>query len=475
MENRLTRCLYDHSPIFLQNMYVSVYGLRKRRQRYGGTFRRWNAFFRESAGWSLDELRAYQDEKVREVIRNAYDHVPFHRRRMQERGLTPDDVRGVADLPKLPFLEKADLRDAGDQMLSDAVPAKERLSALTSGSTGLPLMIHWTRDCVQREYGFHWARRRPGVRRGESYASFTGLQLVRAASMKPPFWRHNHAANQTCYSIFHVSPETIPLYLEEMQRRRHIWYEGYPSVVAILARYVLDRGIDWPCPPRAMFTEAEQLLPEHRDWIEQGFTTHIYNQYGQNEMASSATQYECGHMHYDMDYGVIEFLPVEEESGTVAEMVCTAFDNHAFPLIRYRIGDLALLPDEPVACDVHASPILLDVYGRTGHTLVSRDGRLIRNISVIVKRCDNVQMVQCIQEEPGRVEVRVLRGEGYSDADEQNLLSQFRRKMGEMDFDLLYVSSEEEFERTRRGKFLSIVSKNRQAAPLRARNHGAFQ
>jgi phenylacetate-CoA ligase len=461
MENRLTRAVYDHSPVLLQHACTSAFGLHKRLRRFTRAFRRWRRFYSESARWPLDQLRAYQDQKVRQVIRHAYDTTRFYRELMDGLHLRPDDIRTVADLPKLPVIEKSRVRQAGPgAMLSSAVPARKLRSAPTSGSTGFPITNYWVADTEQREYGFHWARRREGVRRGDSYGSFTGLQLLPADSLRPPFWRFNWAAHQTCYSIFHIAPETIPLYLGQMQRARHVYLEGYPSVVAMLGKYILDHGIDWPCPPRAMFTEAEQLLDEHRLWIEQGFKTRVHNQYGMSEMAGSITQYSCGHMHYDMDYAVIEFLPVGVEDGyAVAEMICTAFDNPAYPLVRYRIGDLAILPAEPVACDHVAGPVVAGIYGRSAHSLISRDGRRINNISVIVKRCRHVDMVQCVQHEVGKVQVRVLRAAGYSRDDEAGLLDQFARKMGQMEFQLIYVDSSEQMERTSRGKFLSIISR----------------
>jgi phenylacetate-CoA ligase len=457
MENKFSRWLYDSSPVFLQHVFTSAYGLQKRRRRYGKWFRYYFRFFSESAKWPLSELQAFQDEQLRKVISNAYENVPFYHQRMDGLGLKPSDIQKVADLPKLPFLEKSDLRDAGRDLLSRAVPGRDIRGAPTSGSTGFPVMNHWTPRAEQREYAFHWARRRPGISRGQSYGSFTGLQLLPAESLEPPFWRLNWAAHQTCYSVFHMTPETIPCYLEQMKRSKHVWLEGYPSPIATLAKDVLDRDLDWACPPQAVFTTAEQLQPQHRRRIETAFRTRVYDQYGQNEKAASVTEYECGHLHYDMDHSIIEFLPLREEpEGIVAEMVCTAFDNEVFPLIRYRIGDLALLPKEPIDCNRCASPVVLAIYGRTAQALRSRDGRIISNISVIAKRCQNVEGVQCVQYEPGSVQIHVVKGNDYTAADEQNLIHQFRQKMGQMDFKVVYVP---ELQKTASGKTLSIISR----------------
>lgn len=458
MENRITRLIYEQSPVFLQHLYTSAFGLSKRLTRYGRFFREYRSFFSRSAHWSYEELQAFQDEQIRRIITYAYATVPFYRNRMRQAKLTPADIQSVADLPRLPLLEKQDVRQAGKQLLSIRVPRRDLRSATTSGSTGFPMTNYWTTEAEQREYGFHWARRRPYVRYGDSYGSFTGLQLLSADSLEPPFWRHNFAANQTCYSVFHQTPETIPMYLEEIRRRRHVYLCGYPSPIALLGRYLLQNDISFPNPPRAVFCTSEQLLPEYREWIERGFRTRVYDQYGQNEKAGSVTQYGCGHLHYDMDYSVIEFLPLSrtEMGQSICEMVCTAFDNFAAPLIRYRIGDLVVLPKEPVSCPDNAMPIVESVHGRTAHALITKDGRRITNISVIAKRCRNIEAMQCVQEQPGIVEIRVVKSTGFTREDEKNIVLQFEKKMGQAEFHICYV---DRLERTRSGKLLSIISR----------------
>ncbi|NLW86776.1 MAG: phenylacetate--CoA ligase family protein [Planctomycetes bacterium] len=456
MDNRLTRCIYDHSPVLCQELFASVFGLRKRLIRSGKHFGKYYSFFRDARTWSRSDLEAFQDEKIETLIRYCYEHVPFYRQRMDNNKLTPADIVRVADLPKLPVLEKSDVRSAGSSLLSDAIPKKSMLSATTSGSTGYPLTNYWSLETEQREYAFSWARRKPGVKRGDSYGSFTGLQIVKADCMHPPFWRHNYAANQTCYSIFHITPQTIPLYVNEIRRRQHVYLTGYPSVIAMLGRHIVEHSLARPEGIKAVFVTSEQLLPEYRHWIEYGFNAHAYDMYGQNEKSSSITEYECGHMHYDMDYGVIEFCPYEqsEEGLPLYEMICTGFDNLASPLLRYRVGDLVARPEKDVICEHIASPVISYVYGRTSHTLVTSDGRRIGNISVIAKRCNHIEGMQCLQNEPGRLEVRVIKAKDYTSEDEINIREQFKQKMGRIDLRITYV---DQLERTSSGKLLSII------------------
>lgn len=458
MENSLTRWLYDHSPVVLQHLYTTAYGWRKRLQRYRGReFQAYCKFFDECRSWNAAELRAWQDEQLREVISEAYEHVPFYRRRFDSLSLTPGDIRSVDDLPKLPLLTKEDVRRAGKDLFADNYPKGKGHIGPSSGSTGFPITIWHSARSLHMEYAFHWARRRPGVHYGQRYASFTGLEICRADSMKPPLWRVNMAANQRCYSIFHMTDETMPLYLDDLQKHPCAWFEGYATPIYLLARYILDTGYTFTAYPRAVFPTSEQLQPGYREVIEQAFQTRVYDQYGMHEKVASITEYECGHLHDDMEYGIAEFLPKEkQDGGTVCEIIGTCLANEAMPLIRYQVGDMALLPDHPPACDAHAGRIVSQIHGRTNHVLVTGDGRKVANISVIATRMANVVAVQCVQDEIGKVRVLVVRAVGYTADDERNLLHQFRQKMGQaLDITIEHVG---ELQRTSSGKTLQIIS-----------------
>lgn len=458
MENRFTRCLYDRSPVICQELFASFFGMKKRLARYGKHFGAYLDFFQEARSWSRADLNAFQDEKIKSLTRYCYEHVPFYHQRMTDHKLVPDDIAKVADLPKMPVLEKADLRAAGKTILSDAIPKRLIRSATTSGSTGYPLTNYWTLKAEQREYAFTWARRRPGVQRGDSYGSFTGVQVVKANCSHPPYWRHNYAANQTCYSVFHITPQSIPLYVHEIVRREHVYLTGYPSVLAMLGRYIVEQELPRPQSIKAVFVTSEELLPEYRQWIEEGFNTHVYNMYGQNEKVSSITEYPCGHLHYDMDYGVIEFLPMghSDHDTAIHDMICTGFDNLAAPLIRYRVGDMLAIPSTDMRCSEISSPIVDSVCGRTSQTLITPSGRRISSLWGIARNCRNIDGLQCVQEEHGLVVIRVIKGHGFTKHDEVRILAQFHQKMGHMDFRIVYV---DELERTASGKLLSIISR----------------
>lgn len=466
MENRFTRFLYDHSPVFFQDVYSSFYGWRKNRARYGEVYRRMLAFFTGSADWSRAELEAYQGQKLCQIVRQAYEHAPFWRRRLDEARIRPDDVRRLEDLPKLPLLTKDDVRQGGSDMLADNYDRRTIFSHPTSGSTGMPVTLYTAPDALQTEFAFHWARRRPGITRRDRYASFAGLQIVRPGATRPPFWRNNWLSQQRMYSIFHMGEGTLGHYVRDLDAFGAVYWQGYPAAMYTIADYIERHGLRLANPPRAAFSTSEELQPVYRQTVERVLGTKVWEMYGQGEYIGSITEYPCGHMHYDMDYGILEFLDMGREDGLVkAELVCTGLYCHGWPLLRYRIGDIVLYdPDEPLGpqCRIQG-PIIRKVFGRTGQFFVLPDGTRVGNISVIAKKCRNIITMQVVQEIAGEVEVLVQKAPAFEPTDEQVIRDMFGAKLGtDLKLHIRYVDKPL---LTRSGKFLSIISRLNQGAP----------
>jgi phenylacetate-CoA ligase len=458
MDNAITRLLYDHSPPLVQDLYTSIYGWTKIRARYTGDYERWFAFYRTAQSWTRTELEAYQAEQVRHLARVAYDTTPFWRRRFDEAGIGPQDLRTPADLVKLPLLEKDEVRRYGEQMISTRYPRRDYAQAPTGGSTGLPLLIYTPRQVLGRYYGFLWGRQRHGlVRLGEPFASFTGLQLVSPARTKPPFWRRNWAARQTCYSVFHLRPDFMEHYVRDLNSREIVWWEGYGGAMAVIASFIEQSGIEFTNFPRVVLPCCEELSPGYRETLSRVLRARVWDHYGNGEMAGAITEYECGHYHVDLDYSVIEMLPFAEDEGeTIYEMVVTGFVNDGWPLIRYRIGDLCTLEPD-TRCPVHAGPVVKRIHGRTGHVIRTPDGHMFTNISVITKKCRNIQAMQVVQERLDQLVIRVVKAPGFTPGDEDFLLHQFRLKYGgKLELSVCYVDA---LEKTRGGKVLSIISR----------------
>ncbi len=461
-ETKLKRLIYDHSPVFMQNIMASVYGWQKNKYRFGSKeAKKWFNFYKETENWDEKKRRQYQTEQLRKIINYSYEHVPFYKKRFDSCGVKPDDIKNKEDLKKLPYLTKDDIRKAGTDLISDEYEIDDLFIHPTSGSTGTPLTLYSGHDAVIKSFNFAWAKCRPGVRRNvDKLAHFTGLEIVKPEQKKPPFWRMNYASKQRLYSIFHMNDNTIPYYLEDLKKFKPVWLQGYPSAIYTLAEYIIRNNYDFSYSPKAVITSAEQCLPEYRQAIEKAFNTRIWDEYGQGEMCGFAFECECGKLHEKIVYSVMEFIPVREENGMqVYELICTSFINKAWPLIRYRVGDLALI--DPNAKCPYNNPgrIIEKIYGRTSHFLLTSNGFKISNISVMAKKCRNVKFLQAIQKEKGKVILNAVPEPEYDkENDEPFMVEQFRKKLGGDERMQISVEYSSEPVLTKRGKFLMIIS-----------------
>lgn len=461
METGLTRLIYNASPIALQNLYASFFGWSKNRSRYGEYFRKWSDFFVQSRSWNLKQLQAYQKEQLRHTLEIAYEHVPFYRRRFSENGLHPKDIKEIDDLCRLPVLQRDELREAGMSVVSKCFDRKSLQSGVTGGSTGGRLRFYWSEEAGQRMFAFYRARDRIGFPRGCPYATFASPVIVPPQQTSPPYWRINYVSNQVLYSVYHIGPDTADAYLDDLAQRHYEYYEGYPTPIFLLANFLLQKPRSFIKWPKAIFCTSEELQPHFRKIIETAFHTRVFNQYGQIEKVCCISEYPCGHMHYDLDFGLAEFVKTgitTSEGLEVLEIIATSFCNDAAPLIRYRVGDLVVIdPTADAKCDYHAGPIIREIYGRTGQVLIGKSGRFFHNITSITRHADHIRAAQCVQEEIGKITIKVIPQGQWTKEDHSKLQHLFYSRMGnEMDIAIQVVDV---IEKSPSGKTLTIISK----------------
>lgn len=461
-ETKFVRWLYNSSPAIVQDAIASVAGLQKHIYRYNHPKREyWENFYRDQLSLSETELREYQWNEFKKTLADAYENVPFYSERYQELGITPDDIQSPEDVSKLPYTTKEDIRANSKRMISDRVDKSKLNVDPTSGSTGKPLLLHNDREAIIRNYAVRWAQCRPGITRKMRYANFTGVELILPSQTKPPFWRSNIVANQRLYSVFHMNDESLPYYVKNLDEFAPEWIYGYPSAIYTVACFMERTNRRLSKPPVAVVTSSEQCLDEYREVIERVFETKLLDEYGQAELAGLAFQCECGKMHENISYSHIEFIPTgEEEDGCqVCELICTSTINPAWPLIRYQVGDTALI-DPNAKCPLgKPGQVIEKMHGRTSHFLETKDGRRISNISVMAKKCRNLKSCQAIQEVAGEMVLRIVRDENFVDGDAEHAVEQFRKKIGGEDKMAIRVEFADEPLLTKAGKFLMIVSK----------------
>lgn len=334
---------------------------------------------------SREDLKALQSERLVKQVRHVYENVPYYREKMQAKGVTPDDIHGIEDLHKLPFLSKSDLREAYPYGLM-AKPLSEcvRIHS-TSGTTGKRVVAFYTQndidlweDCCARAITAAGGTNEDVVQVAYGYGLFTGGAGLHGGSHK-------------------VGSLTLPMSSGNTERQLQFMTDlestilcCTPSYAAYLAESAIESGVRDKIKLKAGIFGAEAWTEEMRHDIEDKLGIKAYDIYGLTELSGPGVAFECEEqkgMHINEDHFIAEIIdPVTEEvlpHGEKGELVFTSITKEAFPMIRYRTRDICVLNDVPCSC------------GRT-HVRMSKpmgrsdDMLIIRGVNVFPSQIETV-------------------------------------------------------------------------------------
>ena len=301
---------------------------------------------------SPEKIRELQDERLVKQVKHVWDNVPYYRKKMEEKGVTPDDIKGVDDLYKLPFLSKADLRDAYPYGLL-AAPLKDcvRIQS-TSGTTGRRVVAFYTQhdidlweDCCARAIVAAGGTNEDVVQIAYGYGLFTGGAGLHGGSHK-------------------VGSLTLPMSSGNTDRQLQFMTDLQstilcctPSYAAYLAESIHERGLRDKIKLKAGIFGAEAWSEKMRQEIQNQLGIKAYDIYGLTEISGPGVAFECSEqagMHINEDHFIAEIIDPDTgevlPDGTQGELVFTSITKEAFPLLRYRTRDICVLTREKCSC-----------------------------------------------------------------------------------------------------------------------------
>lgn len=339
-----------------------------------------------------DYLRELQLERLRKVVQHSYDHVELFRRRMEERKLVPADVRSLADIAKLPFMVKADLRDTYPFGLF-AVPMSEvvRLHA-SSGTTGKPIVVGYTRsdlevwmEVVKRAMASCGLNRTDVIQVSYGYGLFTGGLGA------------HYGAEALGATVVPTSGGNTKRQIMLMRDFGTTAICCTPSYFNFMIEQAAAEGIDMrKLPIKAGLFGAEPWTEEMRKRIEAASGIKAYDIYGLSEIIGPGVGIECRcqkGMHIFEDHFYPEIINPETgevlPNGEFGELVLTTLTKVAMPMIRYRTRDLTRIIAEPCEC-----------------------GRTLRRIERISSRSDDMFIIRGVNVFPSQIETALLSIEG---------------------------------------------------------------
>lgn len=333
-----------------------------------------------------EKILALQNEKLLAQVRNVWDNVPYYRTKMQEKNLTPDNIKSVDDLHKLPFLSKADLKAAYPYGLL-ARPLKDcvRIQS-TSGTTGKRVVAFYTQhdidiweECCARAIVAAGGTNEDVCQVSYGYGLFTGGPGLNGGSHKVG-----------CLTIPASSGNTERQIMFIMDLQATILC-CTPSYAAYLGESMKEMGLTpEQIPLKAGIFGAEAWSEEMRRDIEKTLGIKAYDIYGLTEISGPGVSFECSEqhgMHINEDHFIAEIIDPDTgevlPEGAQGELVFTSLDKEAFPLLRYRTRDICTLTREKCSC------------GRTHVRMAKPRGRsddmlIIRGVNVFPSQIETV-------------------------------------------------------------------------------------
>ncbi len=344
-----------------------------------------NYFQEEIETASRDEIEKIQNEGLVKCVKRVYENVPYYRDLMDKAGVTPDDIKGLDDLKKLPFITKNDLRDAYPYGLL-ATPLSDcvRIHS-TSGTTGKRVVAYYTQNdidlwdnCCARAIAAAGGTKEDACHVAYGYGLFTGGFGLNGGSQK-------------------LGCLTLPMSSGNTDRQLQFMTDlnsnilcCTPSYAAYLAESIEERGLIDDINLKSGIFGAEAWSEEMRKDIEKKLNIKAYDIYGLTEISGPGVAFECecqDGMHINEDYFIAEIIDPETgeplPEGEKGELVFTSFAKEAFPLIRYRTKDITYITRKKCKCGrTHAR--IHRLMGRTDDMLI------IKGVNVFPSQVEEV-------------------------------------------------------------------------------------
>jgi phenylacetate-CoA ligase len=387
-----------------------------------------------SQWWPTERLRELQLRRLQALLRHAVTHVPYYRDLFAERGIVPDDFRGLEDLRRLPFLTKPLIR--AHQAALKSIRARGLARFNTGGSSGEPLIFFIGKERVSHDVAAKWrATRWWDVDIGDPEIVVWGSPIELGRQDRLRYWR-DRLLRTHLLAAFEMSEAKLDEFVRAIRRVRPRMLFGYPSALAHIARHARqrDQSLD-DLGIRVAFVTSERLYDHQREEIERVFACPVANGYGGRDAGFIAHACPRGSMHITAEDIIVEIVDAQGEvlpPGQSGEIVVTHLATADYPFIRYRTGDIGALSATACPCG-RGLPVLQAIEGRSTDFIVARDGTLMHGLSLvyIVRDIPGVANFKVIQESLDHTRFLLVTEGGFDPARIAAIQAAARARLGD--------------------------------------------
>ena len=414
------------------------------RNRHSERFALLDELLRNQA-MTREQLLGKQQQDLSAIIAHAFANVPYYREKYAHA------ARAVSSLP---ILRKDEVIRHRDEMLARDFDRSKLKIGNTGGSTGKPVSFYY--DAHKGELmraGMCRSYMGSGWRPGQKILNFWGArQDIKSGGSFGKRINDAIAAEKTI-AAYEYTEAQLRDWAGAIQSYRPVLLQGYASILAELARHVIDNRIAMPNTLLGVFSTAEVLYGWQRALMEQAFGCKVFNQYGSREIPNIACECRHGNQHVFTDMVYLESLKIDHED----RLVITSLTNRVMPFIRYEIGDSGRLKEGECAC---GSPFPMMEMGlcRSNDIIKTRSGKRIYP-SYFIHLLDglgDIGQYQFIQSEPDRIVLSLVAPSGLSAEAMNSLRARVRKEVDENM--VLEIHRTDEIKRTVSGKHRFVIS-----------------
>jgi len=420
------------------------------------------------------DLKRLQEKRLRDVVAHAYNNVPLYKEKFDAQGIKPEQIRSLEDLEKLPFTTKQEVRDGiPDRSLARGFDPSDCIRASTSGTSGGPMPVFYDKRFM--DYCMATARFRRRLAIGVK--PWQKTMVISYGALVAP--RSDHDLKETAgvkrRSRARESLGPIVRLLRGREKRVTIasdandvltqllkfdpkFIRSAPSYFRLLAEAMAERGIEG-LGGKVVRTEGEVLDEETRRYLESSFKCKVYDEYSSFDFWNGAWQ--CTKRegyHIDADLLILEVVRGNERvsPGERGGVVATNLMNYAMPLIRYRVGDIAVLDDKTCSCG-RGLPMLRSIEGREADCFTLPDGQLIapRTVMTAIQGTPGVSRYQAVQESLNQVKIELMRRGNEPEVSREELIARCHSILGKDVEVVVSITDRKDL----RAKFRPVISR----------------
>jgi phenylacetate-CoA ligase len=406
------------------------------------------------------DVDKYQKEKLVRILRYTNKHCSYYQELFKKYNL---DLTNSVDFKDLPLLDKSVIASNKDDIISDEANRMKFYNFNTGGSTGDPMTFYRSDDSGLVDNIHHrFLYNLMGYKVGDKIFSIGGGHFFISEDNKKNnvYWTKTNSNDFPFGSLFYSSialnKKTVSYYVDHLFSAQPEFLRGYASAISDLADYIIDNNIVVSWPLKGVYLAGEQVYPWQIEKISNAFKTRVFSNYGHSEVSvwayslDQSSKYVCSPF-----YGLVEILdqvtgqPVSV--GETGEIVVTGFYNFIFPFIRYRTNDLAVYAGKK-----NGAVVFDKLIGRTQDFVYNKDGEKIDLMAIFdihPKFFKHIVRWQVIQNSLGKLLVKIVKKDNFSELDEKEIKNLFVGLCG-ISPDLEYVDL---IPLTKRGKLPFLI------------------